>query len=210
MRTGVCKLFKTHGELRESHIYPKFTVEYFKKTGSTFVRSLKNPNKRKQDGLKFYLLSHKAEQMFGDREKWFSQKIFYPHQQNQLKSLEYDENLFYFSVSFLWRILIMELEYSNDIKTKWFYNNLLEAEEKWRLFLNSYSYPSEFDRFYLHLTEKVADHNLPFGGVDYYFTRQLDATIVFDDNEDFLAVYGKFLKHAFWAILKGEIGRAHV
>lgn len=192
---GICKLYNVEAELRESHIFPKFTVEYMKRTGSRFLRNPNNPNLRKQDGLKYYLLSAKAEQQFGDREKWFSQKVFYPHQQDKLWLLEYDENLYYFALSFLWRVLIMELNFSSvNVKSHWFYGDLIRVEEEWRAFLSSYKYPNTFNRVYMQLTDKIKDHDLPFGGVEYYFTRHLDATI---------AVYGKFLKFIFWGIIKG-------
>lgn len=201
---GICKLYNVEAELRESHIFPKFTVEYMKRTGSRFLRNPNNPNLRKQDGLKYYLLSAKAEQQFGDREKWFSQKVFYPHQQDKLWLLEYDENLYYFALSFLWRVLIMELNFSSvNVKSHWFYEDLIQVEEEWRAFLNSYQYPNTFNRVYIQLTDKIKDHDLPFGGVEYYFTRHMDATIVYNHNRTFLAVYGKFLKFIFWGIIKG-------
>ena len=77
--TGECALYKTYGELRESHVYPKFVVKHTKKTGSKFFRKFQNPNKREQDGIKLHLLSHKAEREFGKREKWFAENIFVPY-----------------------------------------------------------------------------------------------------------------------------------
>jgi hypothetical protein len=201
---GNCRLFQTEDQLRESHIYPKFAVDYFKKTGSRFIRTANEPNRRKQDAFKFYMLSGKAEQRFGDREKWFSQKVFYPHQKEILRKLQYDENLYYFSTSFLWRVLLMTLEHSSaDLSTKWYYKDLLETQEKWRNFLAYYHYPVGFDRIYMHLSDEIVSHNLPFSGVDYYFTRMMDATVVSNESQDFLAVYGKFLKFIFWGIIKG-------
>jgi hypothetical protein len=201
---GICRLFQIEEELRESHIYPKFAIDYFKNTGSRFIRTSNEPNKRKQDSFKFYMLSGKAEQNFGNREKWFSQKVFYPHQNNTLRTLQYDENLYYFSKSFLWRVLLMTLEHSSiDLRDKWFYKDLIETKEKWRNFLAYYEYPTGFDRIYMYLTDEITSHNLPFSGVDYYFTRMMDATIVSNESQDFLAVYGKFLKFIFWGILRG-------
>jgi hypothetical protein len=40
---GICRLFDTEEDLKESHIYPKFAIAYLKKTGSKFFRNFTTP-----------------------------------------------------------------------------------------------------------------------------------------------------------------------
>lgn len=75
---GICELYRIETELRESHIYPKFVIDYTKKTGSKYLRKFDNPNKRQQDGIKLHLLSEKAEQEFSKGRNGL-RKIFLCH-----------------------------------------------------------------------------------------------------------------------------------
>ena len=77
--TGICALTRKELPLRQSHIYPKFVIEWMKDTGSTYFRSHLMPNKRIQDGYKLHFLSDEAEQLFSHREKWFAENIFHPY-----------------------------------------------------------------------------------------------------------------------------------
>lgn len=199
--TGNCRLYDTTTELRESHIYPKFVIDYFKATGSNYLRRFAEPNKRLQDGIKKHLLSHEAEQKFSISEKWFAENMFKPYQKNTQTSFNYNENLYYFSVSFLWRVLLLNLDYSG-ISERPFYDIICEAEKDWKAFLRDYNYP-KFDRIYLFFTDKVQSHTMDIKGVDYYMTRALDGTIISNAENSFVAVYGKFLKFTFWGVLKG-------
>ncbi|WP_152530934.1 hypothetical protein [Sediminibacterium sp. C3] len=206
--TGTCKLYDLEEDLRESHIYPKFIIDYFRSTGSKFMRSFTEPNRRMQDGIKLYLLSEKAEQKFSTSEKWFAENIFRPYQDQNQKTLVYNDNLYYFSLSFLWRILLLNLS-DPEISKQPYYKLLCETQADWKLFLRDYKYP-QFDRIYLFLTDRVVSHNLDIKGVDYYMTRALDGTIVSNDSNTFIAVYGKFLKFAFWGVLKGANDEAKI
>ena len=74
---GVCGLCSDNGEILESHIVPKFIYKWIKDTSLTgYLRNLKEPNIRRQDGLKMYLLCGACERKFSESEKWFSEKIF--------------------------------------------------------------------------------------------------------------------------------------
>ena len=115
---GNCRLYKREDDLQKSHIFPKFVINYTKRTGSKYLRSYLEPNRRMQDGIKSYLLSREAEQEFAKRENWFAEKIFRPYLSGKVK-LEYTSDLYYFAISFLWRILISELETTKDINKKW-------------------------------------------------------------------------------------------
>lgn len=41
-------------------------------------------------------------------------------------------------------------------------------------------------------------------GVDYYVSRAIDGTIISNEEQSYLAVYGKFLRFVFWAVIKSK------
>jgi len=196
---GVCALYDIETDLLESHIYPKFVINYTKKTGSKYLRKLVEPNLRRQDGIKLYLLGEKAEQNFSVREKWFAENIFIPYLGGKLE-LDYNENLYYFAVSFLWRILSLELKSSN-LKIKWYYDIIVEAELQWKEYLTTGELPKTHRQFCIFLTDRIKRNDSNLKGVDFYFTRVLDATLVDNDPHTCLLVYGKFNRFIFWANL---------
>lgn len=200
---GICKLTLKECELQSSHIYPKFVIEWMKSTGSKYLRSYETPNRRQQDGYKKYLLSREAEQLFSIREKWFSENIFHKYLENRYSQLEYDENLFYFAISFLWRILILELEQPNIEDFK-FIKEMKETEEEWRNFLLSGIYPQDYDRIHLILSDNVASHTLPSQNVEYFFTRSLDGTTVYNEEYNKCSIFAKFSKFIFWGFIKNS------
>lgn len=198
---GTCALYDIETELLESHIYPKFVIKHTKDTGSKFLRGFVNPNVRKQDGIKLYLLGKKAEQDFSLREKWFAEKIFVPYL-SKISKIDYNENLYYFAVSFLWRILVLELKTDAKIKNNWFYNIIIEAEKEWKEYLTTGIIPKTHKQICLFFTDRIIENNSELKGVDFYLTRILDATIVDNEPHTCLLIYGKFNKFIFWANLK--------
>jgi hypothetical protein len=199
---GICQLYLKKSKLSKSHIHPKFASTYNKKTGSNYFRNLANPNKRFQDVETHYMLSVEAENEFSKREKWFSENIFKPYLEDNKKELNYDENLFYFTVSYLWRTLIVLLK-NNELDNHWGLNIIKDAEKEWREFLSSYKYPKNYDKLYLQLTDRIEHHTIDSQYVDFYFTRVMDFTTVSNENQTFLGVYAKFNRFIFWGILKG-------
>ena len=198
---GICALYDTEEDLKESHIFPKFVINHTKKTGSKYFRRLVEPDKRLQDGVKLHLLCEKAEQEFSKREKWFAENIFVPYISGETK-LPYNENLYYFTVSFLWRILILELKRDATLKDNWYYNIICEAEAEWKEFLKSGKKINKYDIFCIQLTDRVKENSTDLTGVDFYLTRALDATIVDNQTQTCLMIYGKFNRFIFWGILK--------
>lgn len=116
---GICALYDEETELLKSHIYPNFVIRYTKNTGSSYLRNFTEPEKRQQDGPKIPLLGFRAEQEFSQREKWFSETIFKPYLKGKY-SLKYNENLYFFTISFLWRIIHLNLR-SSDLSKKWYF-----------------------------------------------------------------------------------------
>jgi len=198
---GICALYDKETELMESHIFPKFVIKHTKKTGSQYLRRVVEPNKREQDGLKLYLLSFDAEQEFSLREKWFAENIFVPYLSGK-HTLEYDENLYYFAVSFLWRILITEFKTNENLKDKWYFKQLKEVETEWKNFLANGKIPKNYHNVNLLLTDRIISHTMDLKGVDFYFTRAMDGTIVDNQNHTFAIMYGKFNRFVFWSVIK--------
>jgi len=198
---GNCRLTYKHTELKNSHIYPKFVIEWMKETGSKYQRGYVTPNIRMQDGYKKYLLSEEAEQLFSKKEKWFAENIFRPYLANTNAILEYDENLFYFSISVLWRILVLELK-EQTIDSFKFKTIMQDAELQWRDFLYKGIYPKDFDRIHIILTDRIVNHDIDSSNVDNYFTRILDGTTVFNENINFCSIYIKFSRFIFFGLLK--------
>lgn len=198
---GKCALYDIETDLRESHIYPKFVIKHTKKTGSDFLRRVVDPNKREQDGLKLYLLSSDAEQKFGVREKWFAENIFVPYLKGKL-TFDYDQNLYYFAISFLWRILLTEFKTNKELKNKWYYEQLKEVEIEWRKFLDKEIIPTKYHNANLVFTDRIKSHTTDLKGVDFYFTRMMDATIVSSPDKTLLFLYGKFNRFIFWSVIK--------
>lgn len=198
---GICALYDNETKLLESHIYPKFVINYTKKTGSKYLRKFAEPNARKQDGVKLHLLGERAELEFSLREKWFAENIFVPYLGGKLE-LDYNDKLYYFAVSFLWRVLVLELKTSENLKDKWYYEIILQAEKEWKEYLTIGNIPNTHKQFCLFFTDRVKVNNSGLKGVDFYLTRILDATIVDNQPQTCLLLYGKFNRFIFWAVLK--------
>jgi len=198
---GVCALYKKEADLQESHIFPKFVIKHTKKTGSQYLRRIVEPDKRNQDGLKLHLLSFEAEQEFSIREKWFAENIFVPYLKGK-QSLNYNENLYYFGISFLWRVLVTEIRTDPKIDKFWYYSKIQKVEKEWRNYLKNGELPEIFHNINILMTDRILSHNSDLEGVDYYLTRALDGTIVDNRSHTFLLVYGKFNRFIFWSVVK--------
>ncbi|MBE9463653.1 hypothetical protein ACFP1I_12025 [Dyadobacter subterraneus] len=167
---GICRLYEIKAEQKVSHIIPKFAYEHTKKTGSRFLRGFANPNIRMQDGPKKYLLCQEAETEFSKRETWFTNNIFYPYLAGDKKHLKYDNNLFYFTVSMLWRVLIDQIEDPN-IQCEPYLARLKEVALDWQRFLRGEKELPANRKVYIYLTGRVAHHNIDSDEVDYYMTK---------------------------------------
>ncbi|WP_165749901.1 hypothetical protein [Cellulophaga sp. Z1A5H] len=200
---GKCQLYQIETELENSHLIPQFAFDYFKKTGGKYMRSLLKPNLRVQDGPTEYLLGGKAEQEFSKRERWFANNIFYPYMKKEKSSFEYNENLSYFLISVLWRVLANQLKHKS-IKSDNRLDFLHQVKEEWRLFLSEYRYPINYDNLGIFLTSPISSHHSELFNVDLYTTRMIDATIIVNEDCSTVAVYVKFLRFMIWSVVKGE------
>lgn len=113
----ICRLYGTETKtLCRSHIVPDFVIKKIQNTGSKYFRQFSQPNKRQQDGPKIELLSKAAEDSFSVFENRFKNQVFDPYLEDNSKEIEYDNNLYWFALSFLWRIIVIHLEHTPVLK----------------------------------------------------------------------------------------------
>lgn len=199
---GICRLLDIEADLRQSHIIPKFALDHMKKTGSRFLRRFSEPNLRMQDGMRKYWLCSEAEEKFSKRETWFANKIFYPYLVGDKKQINYDNNLFYFTISVLWRVLLEQIEHPS-IHGEPYLDKLKTVAEDWKLFLRGDKELPDHRKVYIFLTDRILYHNIDSDEVNYYLTRTIDATIVANDPPTFVSVYAKFNRFTFWSTIIG-------
>ncbi|MDQ6987940.1 MAG: hypothetical protein Q9M25_09070, partial [Mariprofundaceae bacterium] len=64
---GTCRLCGQEQDLQKSHVIPSFVYKWLKETSGTgFFRFGMEPNKRVQDGHKFYWLCKECEGRFNE------------------------------------------------------------------------------------------------------------------------------------------------
>lgn len=207
---GVCALTGEYCELQESHIYPKFVYKYLKQTGGSRFRIANNPTKALQDGLKIPLLGRHAEQEFSKREKWFAENIFNPFVNGQLmnKKIAYDEHLYYFCISLLWRVLYLSKESINGDKER---RKCNEALEEWRVFLDGGNIPNSYGTIYimpitpelLNKEQRFQDGTREFVEMQWYICRLFDSDLfglIFNNNTFFCKIPYFF----FWSVIERD------
>ena len=103
---GICRLCGSDaGELKQSHIIPKFVGRWMKNTSITpYFRSGGNADKRIQDLPSMELLCGRCENLFSAWERKFATEIFYPSTRSQMV-FWYDSWLLKFAASLAWRAI---------------------------------------------------------------------------------------------------------
>ena len=188
MNIDICKLCLASKPLRQSHIFPKFVFSWMKETGSPYLRTTGNPNRREQDGRTVPLLCNECEQLFSVREKWFSENVFRTYIDAGATRFSYDGSLYYFLVSLLWRVLHSDL---HDLTSShWYLSLVQQAEQEWRAYLLDGKVPPNFADIHLFLTDLSDDGPQPVVNFNRYLTRAVDGTIASSATRCF--VYAKF------------------
>ena len=207
---GVCALTGEYCELQESHVYPKFVYKYLKQTGGSRFRIANNPTKALQDGLKIPLLGRHAEQDFSKREKWFAENIFTPFVNGRLmnRKIAYDEHLYYFCISLLWRVLYYTKDSIKGDKER---RKCREALEEWRAFLNGGNYPNNYGSIYLMpITPELLDKEQLFQEgtreiveMEWYIRRSFDSDLfgLIPNNNFFFCKIPCFF---FWSVIERD------
>lgn len=202
-KVSVCKLCGVTTTLRLSHIYPKFILRWLKQTGTGLLRSGENLNVRVQDGFKCYMLCQQCEIKFGKLEDYFAKNIFHPIVNNETSDFRYDDRLFKFVVSIMWRLLHFSMLDDSD-RSEYFQSMVLRAEEKWRKYLLDLEGLDEFDSLHLLVgVDVVKEESLVTPErMIMYMARYLDAGIT-DDNIDYCVGFIKLPRFFFLIPLSG-------
>ena len=189
---NICSLCKLEKELQESHIIPGFLFRWLRKTSPTgYVRMTSEPNRRRQDGLKMYLLCRDCEQLFSTYETKFARSVFYPFVNDGKRNFPYESWMLKFCVSLTWRAL-KYYEINNHLRE--FGKPFLEISEKaeflWRRYLlaESDSPDTDLDHhiYFMDSLEEVSEDDHPF--VNRYLQRVIDMDVVTVDVEPFVTV----------------------
>jgi hypothetical protein len=206
---GQCKLcLKNNVELQMSHIIPKFVWKWLRDSGPSNLRSHREPNKRIQDGPKFYLLCSECEQRFSDWEKPFSEKIFLPlHDPEPVTNpIYYEDWALKFAVSVSWRTLMY-------FKQQPSLNHLTDKEqllttsalETWRKFMLGQT--NNLKTFNQHLLPVDVISNYDEGKVSPFLNRYMLRNVHIDviASKSSVYVYSKLCR----VILFGRIYEKH-
>jgi len=193
---GTCRLCRQEGELRESHIFPKFVFDWIKRDSGPYLRGGGNPNLRLQDGFKRYLLCGECEGRLNPAETWFSGVIFRPFMDSFELEFDYGPELFRFLISVHWRVLSTFLEkHENGVAR--FREGLRNAEEQWRLFLlNGVPLPV-YREVHLLFLDVHTGNRQPVRNLNRYLVNAVDGVVVRSDTR--CAVYSKFLRFLSYA-----------
>lgn len=198
---GNCALCKNRKELQQSHLFPKFLVNHIKKFNgsSDYVRHGKNPNLRKQDGHKPYLLCRECEGLFSKYEYYFSQKIFQPTvKDGVVPEFIVTDEFFYFFISLVWRLSLQD---NCDSTINSFQKNRYENFiEDCRLYLNGENI-SAIKKYKFHFipTDSISEKRGAVPTNKNYNTRTLDATKTFYSWENHNLIYDLyFIKIPFF------------
>jgi hypothetical protein len=194
-----CRLCDKEELLKESHIIPKFVFRWLKETGGKYIRKADNPNKRVEDGVKLQLFCNNCEQLFSKVEDKFARDIFYPYSNSNIYKFQYDEDLLKFSVSVLFRILLVNID-RYQLCDYPHVNELKQAQNEWKDFLLSNTNLEQFNKIHIFFTtNKLNNNTLPVENFLNYYSRAVDGTIVFNNKTCF--IYAKLAR----IIIVGEI-----
>ena len=194
---GMCKLCGESRKLLDSHVFPKFVTRWIKATGSGYLRFVKQPNLRAQDGPIRKWLCCECEQRFSINEAYFASHIFQPVLKASCFSFNHDARLLRFLVSVLWRILHSDLE--SERNADFFLPEILAAEEEWRSFLLQQRPLDRFANVHLFVTDLAGESPPGIPNFNIYCTRTLDGAIITDTSPRF--VYLKFARFICVGIL---------
>ena len=188
----LCRLCDKKKELKESHIIPYSIIKWELKKRESYLRNLLTPNKRHQDGIKKYLLCADCEELFSKKEKIFADKIFHPRVKNDQLTFDYDDWLYYFLISILWRLLVIEEE-KNSFNGNDFKVQLKKARQDWKEFLFDNKQIKKFKEIHFMVIPRQKITKIK-SFIDFdlrnYLMKSLDMAILTFNNR--CAVYAKF------------------
>ena len=195
---GICHLCNTESVLEESHVIPSFVYKWIKgSSGNGYLRFGMVPNRRVQDGLKFYWLCGECEDKLNEWETLFAKEIFHPFNNGTKDYAEYGPWFLKFCVSVSWRVLNFFLE---EADLRHFPTNLQKAARNthlvWKEFLlNKLPHPCQNQQHFLPLDviESFTHSGMP-PNINRYILRTVDIDAVFGGENAFIySKMGRFL-----------------
>lgn len=189
----ICRLCARERELKLSHIIPSFVYKWLKDTSATgFLRGGTDPNVRRQDGHKDYLLCEECEQVLSKHEQKFASRFFYPYVNDVLDAnsdiridapkLTYEDWLLRFAISVQWRSLLMQEEHMPKLEGRRL-KELEKLRSAWADFLLGKSdHSGEYETYLIPYSNlSSAEGDFPSNMNDrtnFYLLRSADLTIV--------------------------------
>ena len=168
---GECRLCQTYGQLRLSHIIPKFVFRLQRERSVTPLRSHLIPDRPVQDSRKLYFLCNECEERFSPWENTFKREVYDPLHAGTLHSVRYGPWLLKFAVSLSWRALRATIETGDPvppgIKCA---PATVDAEKVWRVFLlDKTPHTGEFSQyiFLLDTLARTSDAIVPLNFASY-------------------------------------------
>jgi hypothetical protein len=157
---GQCRLCKKTAPLCESHILPKFAIKQLKKVIGNEIRWGMRPNEPQQDGLKPYFLCDVCESRFSSVETYFFKSFFRPVIENQIPQRKYDQRLFAFGLSLVWRALALPGKQVPD-RHRHFLPVVETADREWRDFFEHGAPPPTHNTLYMLVTDPFRTSGFP-------------------------------------------------
>lgn len=201
---GICHFCDQNKELRESHVIPSFIYKWIKESsGGGYLRHGMTPNKRIQDGAKYYWLCDDCEGQFSKWEDRFAKEIFYPTVNGKAGHTPYSYWFLKFCVSISWRVLNFYLvehnlnHFSEQMKV-----NAKQAHRIWKEYLlGNRPHPTHFEQHFLPL-DSIESHtveDMPTN-INRYILRSVDIDAVTGENSSF--IYSKLERFVIIGFIK--------
>jgi len=201
---GICKLCKKNKKLCNSHIIPKFTINYLKRTSATpYLRYGLTPNIRRQDAIKIPLLCEDCEEMLSKWEDKFSKEIFVPFKEKNLSQIKYKKWLPLFAISLSWKILIEDFEkFQKEYPS--LKKDIIIVENSWRkMILEQKPDTEKYEHYLIFLNKFQNNKNILLPPKLYrYLLRSCDGCIVSNEKQTKLHCYTKLSNIIIWSCIK--------
>lgn len=203
VKTGTCRLCLEHGNLRGSHLMPRFVARWIRRTSATGrLRNAARPNAALKDFGTRPFLCPRCEGRLERLETAFSRDVFHPVWNSDHPVVHVNRDVMGFAVSLSWRTLAATLEDAAD-------GIPLTARvhhELWRrLLIGAIDDGGEHHMYMLRCVPYdafgLSDPDVE--ALNWYFYRAVDATVVTSNSLQF--VYAKLPGLAFLSALSGPL-----
>lgn len=196
---SICALCNSQAPLLNSHVIPKFCVEWMKKSGPTkYIRQAKVPNRRLQDIQKIRLLCASCEGRLSKWEKCFAEQVFVPYMETRQQAFDYRHWMLRFAVSLAWRTAVRTIDIMRE-KNVALADATDQAMECWADFMldkREDAGPYAHHLFFLDVlspstTAEVLDK------MHWYSLGGIDSTMAYSDTH--INAYTKLPAMIFWS-----------